>query len=156
MLSARELSDQVEIGQLLQRYAQALDSREFARLDAIFAADAEVEYRLGERVTLGSWRENRDMFTRFLDVFAYTSHLISPPIVELAGDEARAESRLIAAHGWERVSGGRGTWLVFGLYRDTLVRRPEGWRIRVRRFDGLGEQGDLPARNELKRFAPGG
>jgi 3-phenylpropionate/cinnamic acid dioxygenase small subunit len=151
MPDARAAADHVEIAQLLQRYGRALDDRRFADLDALFAADAEVDYQIGDTTTRGPWREVGGTFPRFLDVFLYTTHLISPPVLELRGDEASADSRLIAVHGWERLAGGRGAWFVFGVYRDTLVRTPEGWRIRRREFRGLGDQGELPARRELRR-----
>ncbi len=143
--------DAVEIAQLLQRYGRALDDRRFADLDRVFAADAEVDYQIGGTFTRGPWREVSTSFPRFLDVFLYTTHMISPPVLELRGDEASADSRLIAVHGWERLAGGSGAWFVFGVYGDTLVRTPEGWRIRRREFRALGTQGELPPRAELRR-----
>jgi hypothetical protein len=155
MLSARELSDHVEIGQLLQGYADALDSKQFERLERFFADDAEIDYVLEPHVTRGTWRENRAMFSRFLDVFAYTSHLISPPSLALDGDVARSLTRLVAIHGFETLAGAKGTWVVFGLYHDELVRTAAGWRVRKRHFVGLGEQGAVPPRAELRRYAGG-
>jgi 3-phenylpropionate/cinnamic acid dioxygenase small subunit len=151
MLSAGELSDHVAIGQLLQSYADALDAKEFERLDRFFADDAEIDYALGAHVTRGTWRENRDMFARFLDVFAYTSHLVSPASLALEGDSARSRTRLVAVHGFETLAGTKGTWVVFGFYDDELVRTAAGWRVRKRRFVGLGEQGVVPPRGELRR-----
>ena len=144
-------ADHVEIAQLLQRYGRAIDERRFADLERVFAADAEVDYRILDTTTRGPWREAIGAFPRFLDVFPYTTHLISPPVVELRGDEASADSRLIAVHGWERLAGGSGAWFVFGVYRDTLVRTTEGWRIRRRELRALGTQGELPPRAELRR-----
>ena len=153
MLSARELSDHVEIGQVLQRYGRALDAKKYEQLELVFADDAEIDYRIGAQATRGPWRENREMFSRFLDVFAYTTHLISPAFVELDGDRARAETKLVAVHGFETLAGATGTWIVFGAYDDELARTPAGWRVRRRRFVGLGEQGAVPQRAELRRYA---
>jgi len=154
MTDARSLADRLEIGELLQRYGRAIDERRFGDLDALFTPDAEVDYQILQQSMRGSWREVGLTFPRFLDVFAYTTHLISPPVLELRGDEAGADSRLIAVHGWERLAGGRGAWLVFGVYRDTLVRTADGWCIARRNFRGQGESGELPPRKELRRFGP--
>jgi len=156
VLSAQALSDHVEIAQLLQRYAKALDDKNWALLDTVFTADAVTNYDLGGVDDIGNrttYAKMRALFESFCSVFSFTSHLISPPLVELAGDTATAETRLIATHGFERKTGEKGTWFVIGFYRDSLVRTPAGWRIGERRFKGQHAIGELPPAGELKRFA---
>ena len=45
MLSAEEMSDRLELQDLLIRYSEAIDRREFDELDAIFVPDAYIDYR---------------------------------------------------------------------------------------------------------------
>jgi 3-phenylpropionate/cinnamic acid dioxygenase small subunit len=156
VLPAQALSDHVEIGQLLQRYAKALDDKDYARLDAVFTPDAVTNYDLGGVDDIGNrttYARMRALFESFCSVFSFTSHLISPPLVELAGDTATAETRLLATHGFERKTGEKGTWFVIGFYRDTLVRTPAGWRICERHFTGQQTIGELPPADQLVRFA---
>ena len=156
MLSAQMLSDHVEIAQVLQRYAKALDDKNFALLDTVFTPDAVTNYDVGGVEGIGNrtnYAKMRALFESFCSVFWFTSHLISPPLVELAGDAATAETRLIATHGFERKTGEKGTWFVIGFYHDTLVRTADGWRIRERHFTGQHTIGELPPQHELVRFA---
>ena len=152
MLSAQALSDHVEIAQLLQRYAKALDEKDYALLDTIFTPDAVTNYELGALGNRTTYPQMRALFERFNAVFSFTSHLISAPLVELDGDAATAETRLIATHGLERRNGEKSAWFVVGFYRDELVRTKDGWRIRKRKFQGLHASGELPPAHELKTF----
>jgi 3-phenylpropionate/cinnamic acid dioxygenase small subunit len=154
VLSAQALSDHVEIAQLLQRYAKALDEKDYALLDRVFTPDAITNYELGlqdigNRTT---YKVMRPLFEGVCSVCWFTSHLISPPFVELEGDTATAGTRVIATHGFERKTGEKGTWIVIGAYRDTFVRTPDGWRIRERHFKGQHTIGALPPADELVRF----
>jgi hypothetical protein len=152
VLSTQALSDHVEIAQLVQRYGKALDDKNYALLDSVFTPDAVTNYELGELGNRTTYAQMRTLFERFNVVFSFTSHLLSAPLVELDGDTATAETRLIATHGLERVSGEKSAWFVVGFYRDSLVRTADGWRIRERLFQGLHTIGELPPAHELKAF----
>ena len=45
MLSLQQISDRLEIQQLMVDYANALDRRDYDRLDRIFTPDAYIDYR---------------------------------------------------------------------------------------------------------------
>ena len=45
MLSLQEISDRLEIQQLLVDYSTAIDGRSFDALDAVFTPDAYIDYR---------------------------------------------------------------------------------------------------------------
>jgi len=152
VLSAQALSDHVEIAQLVQRYGKALDEKDYALLDTVFTPDAVTNYDLGALGNRTTYPEMRALFERFNAVFSFTSHLLSAPLVELDGDRATAETRLVATHGLERVSGEKSAWFVVGFYRDRLVRTASGWRIAERAFHGLHTIGELPPAHELRRF----
>ena len=46
VLSLQEISDRLEIQQLLVDYSTALDQRRFDDLDAVFTPDAYIDYRV--------------------------------------------------------------------------------------------------------------
>ena len=46
MLSIEEISDRLEIQQLLIDYSTAIDQRRFDDLDAVFTPDAYIDYRV--------------------------------------------------------------------------------------------------------------
>src|ERR1700756_1995645 len=45
MLSLQELSDRIEIQELIIRYSNAIDRRDFDGLDSVFTPDAYIDYR---------------------------------------------------------------------------------------------------------------
>jgi hypothetical protein len=45
MLSLQELSDRLEIEQLIVRYSNCIDQRDWDGLDAVFTPDAYIDYR---------------------------------------------------------------------------------------------------------------
>jgi hypothetical protein len=73
------------------------------------------------------------LFKQFHERCYWTQHLVSAPVIDLAGDSARAVSQVHAIHVQIRADGSRNVWKVGASYHDTLVRTPGGWRIAVRR-----------------------
>lgn len=147
MLSQQEISDHVEIGQVIQRYGRALDEKRFDQLETVFAPGAQLHYTMPDGSTndapLDHWLK---IFPAFMKPFYWTSHLFSQPIVELAGDAAETRCRLIAVHVQEKKDGERSLWTVYGSYRDRMERMPDGWRIALRHFRGVHTEGSmLPA-----------
>jgi hypothetical protein len=153
MTSPSEAADHVDITQCLQRYGQALDERAFDVFDTVFTPDARIHYDIEGRgwdETMGSLKANsRALFERFW----WTQHVFSVPLIELAGSEARATCRLIATHVQVKLDGARSTWVLYGIYRDVLVRSAAGWRIRERHLHGLYSEGALLPRKLVQTFA---
>ena len=57
--------------------------------------------------------------------FAY--HILTNPFLEVDGDTAKGNWHLL----WQGTDGdGRELWLA-GVYDDTFVRTPEGWKIKT-------------------------
>lgn len=155
----RAARDRVEIGEVLQRYGMALDEKRFEELDRVFTPDAVLRYAMpasgeGEPQRaeggLDAWRR---LFRGFLAPFFWTQHLVSPPVVELDGDEARSTCRLLASHIQIRKGGGRNLWRVWGVYRDRWRRCDEGWRICEREFDGVHTEGEMLPVDAVETFA---
>lgn len=130
MLDIQEISDRIEIQDLLSRYTDAIDRRDWDALDGIFTTDAWIDYR-----SVGGAAGNLDEIKKFLDdsfkLFESSQHLIGSSVVNIAGDEATA--RTICHNPMVFKGGSDPRLLVCGIwYRDRLVRTAGGWRIAER------------------------
>ncbi|MBC2660216.1 nuclear transport factor 2 family protein [Novosphingobium flavum] len=131
MLSLQEISDRLEIDDLLARYCHAIDSRDWDALDAVFTPDARIDYSETGGAA-GSYPEIKAWLPRALERFPAYQHMIATTRLELEGDAARARTILFnpMVH---RDEAGREQVFFIGLwYRDRLVRTDAGWRIAER------------------------
>jgi hypothetical protein len=151
-MTGREAADHVEIAQVLQRYFQALDEKDYDLLGSVFAAEARLEYALGTTVS-ESLPGMVARFRAFNERFRATQHLMGHPHIELAGDGARCVTGVRAFHLQETLEAELHPWIVWGFYRDRLERGQLGWRIHERSFRALHSQGDLLPPDRVKRFS---
>jgi len=165
MLTPQQISDHIEIAQLIQRYGMALDENRYELLDSVFTPDAFLHYEMVDQKTQGPYPMWRKLFASFLEPFYWTQHVFSDPIIELHGDRATSTCRLIATHvqilrdpatsDQGPSDQKRNTWTVWGTYHDTLERTPSGWRIRERHFSSPHTEGEaLPADRVTARRDP--
>jgi len=152
MTSASEAADHVDITQCLQRYGQALDDRAWNLFETVFTPDATLRYDIEGTITDVRMDELADRTRRLFERFWWTQHIFSVPIVELAGNEARATCRLIATHVQVNLEGRRSSWVLYGIYRDLLARTAAGWRIRHRHLHGVYSEGMLLPRKRVQAF----
>lgn len=130
MLDLQELSDRVEIQDLLARYTHAIDTRDWNALDRVFTPDAHIDYS-----AFGGAAGGLDEIKRFLaesmPMFESFQHLVGSSVVDIDGDTATART---ICHNPMVLKGGQDPHLLIcGLwYRDKLVRTPAGWRIAER------------------------
>jgi hypothetical protein len=144
MWSEREASDRLQIAHLLELYCVAIDERRFEVLDRVFAPDARLSYSLApEPGPPLPYAELKEVMREFVGRFFFTQHMLGVPLVELAGDEARSTVALRATHAERRADGTTNTWVVYGTYRDRLVRKDDGWRIVERTFTSGHTEGVL-------------
>ena len=131
MMSLQEISDRMEIADLLARYSAAIDGRQWNDLDRLFTADAVIDYTEmgGIRGSLG---EQKDFLAAAMPGFAGFQHLTATSTFDIDGDTARV--RTICFN--PMVVTDEQQVLFCGLwYRDVLVRTPDGWRISERHED---------------------
>jgi len=126
--SLQEISDRLEIQDLLVDYSHAIDHADWDALDELFTIDAVIDYTEmgGPR---GNLAEIKDFLRSALPVFASYQHLVATSKVTVAGD--LAHGRTICHNPMVLASGDADPQvLVFGLwYRDTFRRTRDGWRI---------------------------
>lgn len=131
MLSLQEISDRMEIADLLARYSAAIDGRDWDGLDRLFTGDAVIDYTEmgGIRGTLA---EQKAFLSQVMPGFAGFQHLTATSTFDIDGDEARV--RTICFN--PMVVTDEQQVLFCGLwYRDLLVRTADGWRIQERHED---------------------
>jgi len=131
MMTLQEISDRLEIGELLVRYSHAVDTQDWDAFERVFTKDAVIDYTEmgGPRGDVASTRE---FLASTMPGFGSYQHLIGNTILEITGDTATARS---ICHNPMVIDQGEGKTHVFfcGLwYKDQLVRTPEGWRINDR------------------------
>jgi hypothetical protein len=129
--------DRFAVIETLDRYAVALDTRDWLLLDRVFTPDATAdfaEYRCESR------EEICRLVQSMLGGCGPTQHLLGVYRIEIAGDEATSTCK-VRAHHVGRGADAQLEYECFGEYHDRLVRTPEGWRIRHRAMRVTHETG---------------
>jgi len=133
----QQLIDEKEIVDVMNRYTTALDTRDWAMLEATMAPDGMADF--GELAGVGildSPQALVDLCRRSLQDLRATQHLQGNYAVEVNGDTAEASCYLQANHFQEGLPGG-DVFVVWAKYRDQFVRTPDGWRIKKRNLDTI-------------------
>jgi ketosteroid isomerase-like protein len=131
-LTTQQISDRLEIQDLIARYSYALDRRDYDALDELFTADAMLDYRATGAIR-GSLAEMKAFVAEAFTMFDATQHLTTQTFIEFSDDGNTANAKS-ACHN-PMVFGGdnKPKMMIVGLwYVDTLVRTPDGWRFKER------------------------
>ncbi|MEZ4282628.1 MAG: nuclear transport factor 2 family protein [Myxococcota bacterium] len=151
-LSPSQVADLLEIQQKIYFYGWCVDHRLFEELDALFMPDAIVHYDVPMGTKL-PWPEMKKWLPQGLQIFRVTQHNMSNPMIELAGDTARARTYGHLIHFQERRSNGEFTPMRHHtIYHDEWTRQPGGWRIQNRRLAHLHIDGLIVPPDEAKHF----
>jgi hypothetical protein len=126
MLSLAEISDRLEIQQLLIDYSTAIDRRKFDDLDNVFTQDAYIDYRAMGGID-GTYADVKAWLKQVLPNFPAYAHMLGNFAVTIDGDTA--SSRTFCFN--PMVLGGAQNQVLYcGLwYDDEFVRTPQGWRM---------------------------
>ena len=131
MLSLQEMSDRLEIQDLLASYCEAIDRRDWDALDDIFTEDAVIDYTAAGGAR-GNLSETKAYLERALKQFFGMQHMLGLPVIKITGDTAT--SRTIAFNPMVIERGGQPHTFFVGIwYCDELTRTKDGWRIKHRR-----------------------
>lgn len=142
-LSTRELSDRLQISDLLTRYTVAIDEKDWALLDRVFTPDADIDYTTSGGIK-GKYPEVRQWLEKALSIFPVTMHFISNSTVELDGDTAKARTYVINPMVFKNPDGSDHIFTVGAYYNDELICSDEGWRISSRFEEQAYLEGSLP------------
>lgn len=134
MQSQQDMSDRLEIQDLLAAYCDAIDRRDFDVLDEIFVDGAVVDYSAVGGAK-GRFPDIKNYLARGLQQFSAMQHMLGLPLIRLDGDKATARTTTFNPMVVER-EGSPHVFFVGGWYIDDLIRTPKGWRIQTRREEG--------------------
>jgi hypothetical protein len=141
--SQQELSDRLEIQDLITAYSYAIDFHRFDDLDAIFTPDATLDFTATGGVA-GPLQEIKQWLASVLVHFGGHQHLVATSSVQVAGDAATAKT---ICHNPMWFADPAQPPLFVGLwYVDSFVRTAQGWRISSR-VQQKGYLHGLPSRS---------
>jgi SnoaL-like protein len=125
--TTRRLCDLAELDEVMNRYAAAIDLRDWARLATVFT-EGEIE---ADFTSMGVKQVFRGPVERWVDAvrqtitgFDATQHFFANHSAQIDGDRAvdtrymQARHQLSAEH-----------YTIGGYYTGQMVRTPQGWRI---------------------------
>lgn len=123
-MNLQELSDRLEINELLTRYARAVDRKDWDLYSQVFTPDADIDYTSaggikGDTETQAKWLADA------LAQFPATQHMIANVGIEFTGDDtANVESMF---HN-PMVMPDKSAWVTGGWYHHEVQRTADGWR----------------------------
>jgi hypothetical protein len=125
MMSLAEISDRLEIQQLVVDYATAIDQRKFDDLDAIFTPDAYIDYRVMGGID-GVFPEVKAWLAEVLPGFPAYYHLVGNFDIRVSGDTATGRTMCFNPMKLNN----DGQILLCALwYDDEFIRTAQGWRM---------------------------
>jgi SnoaL-like domain len=129
-MSMEEISDRLEIQDLMVRYSYAIDSRNWDALDDVFTPDAHIDYSVFGG-SVGNLAETKAFLTEAMPMFTTLQHMVSGTTIAFDGDTATAKTQ---CHNPMTMGDTENPDLmVCGLwYVDKLARTADGWRIEER------------------------
>jgi hypothetical protein len=124
---SRTPQDTLEIHEVVVRYGFVVDDREWDALGEVFTADAVIDLRnhdVDPPVGLGPYTGLDEIRHHYRDVLAHPpQHIVVNHVIDdVSDDEVVVRSKALVALPEQRFAD--------LLYRDVVVRTPEGWRIR--------------------------
>jgi hypothetical protein len=135
-MDLQQISDRLEIEDVLTRYTRAIDEGEWDRLDTVFTPDAQIDYTESGGIA-GTFPEAKKWLAETLPAFfTATLHTVGQVSIEYADSGAHPpQSAQVVAYFDNpmlmRSGDGEPTVVeVGGKYHHTMVRTPEGWRSR--------------------------
>lgn len=132
MLDLQNLSDRLEIDDLLTRYTFAIDQHAWDRLDDVFTADAHIDYTASGGIA-GPFPEVKSWLAETLPMFTGMQHFVTQKEVLIEGDTARVRAYFLnpLQIASTDAAGGEPWQLdIGGVYVHELVRTEQGWRSR--------------------------
>ena len=135
--------DQLAITALLNRYARAVDTKDWELYRAVFTDDAVIDYS-GAGQIVGTRDEVVDWFTANFGVIPWSMHYITNIEAEIDGDTAAVRAMF---YNPMQLPGMIEMSSCGGYYHHDVVRTPDGWRSRHLREEMVWFQ-NAPQRGE--------
>lgn len=134
MLSLQEISDRLEIQDLCYRYAQIIDSKDFAALRTdVFTADAHIDYSVFGG-SVGNLEDTISFLVQAMtpELFPNHQHLNANIQIQVTGDEASGRVMCFNPQEMNLPDGGSQLFMCGLWYLDKYRRTAQGWRMSER------------------------
>ncbi|WP_332644941.1 nuclear transport factor 2 family protein [Aeromicrobium sp.] len=129
-MDIQEISDRLEIADVLTRYTRAIDTGDWDKLDTVFTPDAEIDYTESGGIAAG-FAEVKPWLAEMLPMFfSKRMHTLGQLDYTLRGDEADVTAYFDNPMLMDDGQGGQKVVEVGGMYHHTLIRTADGWRSR--------------------------
>ena len=133
-MDLQQISDRLEIADVITRYTIAIDTGEWDLLDTVFTPDAAIDYAESGGI-VGGIAEVKPWLAEMLPIFPQRMHTIGQVAVEpTPGPEVGAETEVTAYFDNPMLlpdgAGGHAVVEIGGIYHHTMVRTAQGWRSR--------------------------
>ena len=140
LLDRQNIQDTIARSSLGQGLHHGKDSEISHQWDETFSKDGLLDYSVvggpvGSYRDLAKWMRGNGDTPGSMSAFSNWQHMLSLPIVTLAGNKASARTELFASHRGRPDRGFNVHYNVSGAFHDEMVRTPKGWRIRFRRLE---------------------
>ena len=163
VLNIQEVSDRLEIMEVLSNYAAGLDARDWVLWRSVFVDDLEFDltsWHGGTPNVLNADGVVRNQARSFAEL-AETQHFFTNHRITLDGDSARVIAHMRAEHWLDGASepglaGQTETtmrYTMFGYYDHDLVRTDEGWKISRMQLNVTRTEGNRWVMDESRRRA---
>ena len=152
-MDADEINDHFEIEQLMVKYVEAIDSKDWDLLDDVFTGNAFLNYESsggpegkGDYPTIKKWLQKN------LAMFPMTQHMIGKSIIEYHRDSAKCRTIFhnpvgvpVNTEGLYDPDGEKlHIFIVGGWYNDVCIKTDNGWRIQEKIEEQAYMQGGFP------------
>jgi hypothetical protein len=132
-MDIQRISDELEIASVLNRYARAVDSKDWQLLRSLFTDDAELDYSsvggpAGGREEVCGWLE------RSLTLMPMTQHFVTNIEADIDADTATVRAMF---YNPMLFPGATETSACGGYYHHVMVRTETGWRSKRLREENL-------------------
>lgn len=122
----------MEIQDMLNEYANIVDTKDFDRLREVFTEDAQIDFSaVGERA--GDCEEVTASLKQIMrDAFANTQHLNANMQIKLNGDAATGRVMCFVPMEINLPEGGTQVFMLGVWYADKYIRTQQAWKIKER------------------------
>lgn len=132
-MDVQRVSDELEIAALLNRYARAVDTKDWALYRSVFTDDAHIDYS-SAGAAAGSRDEVADWLSQGFAAIPMSMHYITNIESDITGDTARVRAMF---YNPMQLPGMADLSYCGGYYHHELVRTPDGWRSRDLREENV-------------------
>lgn len=142
MLTLEEISDRLEIQDLLTRYSYAIDERDWDTLDEVFTPDAIIDYSETGGAK-GSVAEIKRWLPVAMERFPKYQHMVATTRLDIKEDKAHGRTILFNPMTYRAENGTEQVFFIGLWYRDVFIRTDKGWRI-AERYEEMGYAHNVP------------